>query len=185
MCAPSSVVFVSKSSNIILAVEKDSHAPRCSGVLSSAGNGAQIIRLQEARRVFQLRRLRLDTTCPLTKLLNSRLLFAAVSIYICWQIFATVVFDPLLDWADLEWDSLSEKEKKEMEELAEDDEPLLFLPFPFTTTEVKQPPYKGTDPEWLTFLAVNKDAQAQKDIKCKVFGPSFHHHLLLIFLLLR
>ncbi|KAK2594265.1 hypothetical protein QQS21_008044 [Conoideocrella luteorostrata] len=53
-----------------------------------------------------------------------------------------------------------------MEELAEEeDEPLLFLPFPFTTTEVKQPPYKGSDPEWLAFLAVNKDLQAQKDIK--------------------
>jgi hypothetical protein len=54
-----------------------------------------------------------------------------------------------------------------MEELAEEtDEPLLFLPFPFTTNEVKQPPYKGSDPEWLAFLAVNKDQQAQKDIKC-------------------
>lgn len=54
-----------------------------------------------------------------------------------------------------------------MAELAEEeDEPLLFLPFPFTTNEVKQPPYKGSDPEWLAFLAVNKDQQAQKDIKC-------------------
>lgn len=53
-----------------------------------------------------------------------------------------------------------------MEHAADEDEPILFLPFPFTTKEMKQPPYKGSDPEWLTFLAVNKDQQAQKDIKC-------------------
>ncbi|KHN95989.1 uncharacterized protein MAM_06094 [Metarhizium album ARSEF 1941] len=53
-----------------------------------------------------------------------------------------------------------------MEEMADrGDEPILFLPFPFTTKEVKQPPYKGSDPEWLAFMAVNKDQQVQKDIK--------------------
>lgn len=97
----------------------------------------------------------------------SRIVFTTVTLYVCWQIFATVVFDPLLDWADHEWDNLSEKEKREMEEMSEEEaDPLLFLPFPFTTKEVKQPPYKGSDPEWLAFLAVNKDTQAQKDIKC-------------------
>ncbi|PNY28281.1 Uncharacterized protein TCAP_01785 [Tolypocladium capitatum] len=94
-----------------------------------------------------------------------RAAFTTVALYVCWQIFATVVFDPLLDWADHEWDSLSEKEKKKMEELSGEDEPILFLPFPFTTKEVQQPPYKGSDPEWAMFLAVNKDQQLQKDIK--------------------
>lgn len=94
-------------------------------------------------------------------------MFTTITLYVCFQIFATVVFDPLLDWADHEWDNLSDKEKREMEEMAgEEDDPLLFLPFPFTTKEVKQPPYKGSDPEWLAFLAVNKDQQVQKDIKC-------------------
>jgi hypothetical protein len=60
---------------------------------------------------------------------------------------------------------LSEKEKREMEDMADEDEPILFLPFPFTTKEVRQPPYKGSDPEWATFIAVNKDPQLQKDIK--------------------
>ncbi|QLI64076.1 uncharacterized protein G6M90_00g025190 [Metarhizium brunneum] len=95
-----------------------------------------------------------------------RVVFTTITLYVCFQIFATVVFDPLLDWADHEWDNLSDKEKREMEEMAgEEDDPLLFLPFPFTTKEVKQPPYKGSDPEWLAFLAVNKDQQVQKDIK--------------------
>lgn len=54
-----------------------------------------------------------------------------------------------------------------MEDMADEDEPILFLPFPFTTKEVRQPPYKGSDPEWATFIAVNKDQQLQKDIKSK------------------
>lgn len=90
--------------------------------------------------------------------------------YACWQIFATVVFDPLLDWADHEWETLSEKEKKDMEDMADEDEPILFLPFPFTTKEVKQPPYKGSDPEWATFLAVNKDRKLQTDIQSMFKG---------------
>ncbi|KAK5992641.1 hypothetical protein PT974_06056 [Cladobotryum mycophilum] len=93
-----------------------------------------------------------------------RILFTTLAFYACWQIFATVVFDPLFDWADREWEALSEKEKKEMENMAEEDEPILFLPFPFTTKEVQQPFYKGSDPEWATFVAVNKDQQLQKDI---------------------
>lgn len=97
---------------------------------------------------------------------SRRTLFTTLALYTCWQVFATVVFGPLLDWADHEWDSLSEREKQEMEELGDEGEPLLFLPFPFTTKEVQQPPYKGSDPEWAMFLAINKDQQLQKDIKC-------------------
>lgn len=94
-----------------------------------------------------------------------RVLFTSLVIYMCWQIFATVVFDPLLDWADEEWEALSDKEKEEMENLADDDEPILFLPFPFTTKAVTQPPYRGTDPEWEMFVTVNKDKKLQNDIK--------------------
>ncbi|UNI23351.1 hypothetical protein JDV02_009177 [Purpureocillium takamizusanense] len=94
-----------------------------------------------------------------------RVAFTTFALYACWQIFATVVIDPLLDWADHEWEALSEKEKQEMEEFTEEDEPILFLPFPFTTKEVQQLPYKGSDPEWAMFVAVNKDKQLQKDIK--------------------
>lgn len=52
-----------------------------------------------------------------------------------------------------------------MEQLADEDEPLLFLPFPFTTKEVPQLPYKGSDPEWSTFVTLNKDQQLQKFVK--------------------
>lgn len=81
----------------------------------------------------------------------------------------SVVLDPLLDWAENEWDSMSEQEKQEMEKEVEDEDgdPLLFLPFPFTTKEVHQRPYKGSDPEWKAFVKVNKDANLQKQMKRK------------------
>ncbi|KAM5355346.1 hypothetical protein ACJ41O_001992 [Fusarium nematophilum] len=76
-----------------------------------------------------------------------RVVFTTIVLYTCWQIFFTIVFDPLLDWADAEWEAMSDKEKEEVQKM-EVDEPILFLPFPFTTKEVKQPPYRGSDPEW-------------------------------------
>ncbi|KAM0547015.1 hypothetical protein ACHAPJ_010558 [Fusarium lateritium] len=92
-------------------------------------------------------------------------IFTTIVLYACWQIFVTVVFDPLLDWADAEWDALSEKEKEEAEANHDPDEPLLFLPFPFTTKEVKQPPYRGSDPEWQTFVKVSQDKKLLQEIK--------------------
>ncbi|KAK7404128.1 hypothetical protein QQX98_010086 [Neonectria punicea] len=94
-----------------------------------------------------------------------RAVFTTIVLYTCWQIFATVVFDPLLDWADAEWEALSDKEREEVQNMAEEDEPILFLPFPFTTKEVKQPPYRGSDPEWEMFVKVNQDTKLQKEIK--------------------
>ncbi|KAF5020110.1 hypothetical protein F66182_7873 [Fusarium sp. NRRL 66182] len=91
--------------------------------------------------------------------------FTTIVLYTCWQIFITVVFDPLLDWADAEWEALSDKEKEEAEANHDPDEPLLFLPFPFTTKEIKQPPYRGSDPEWQTFVKVSQDKKLIQEIK--------------------
>lgn len=96
-------------------------------------------------------------------------IFSGLVYYALWQIYMSVVLDPLLDWAEAEWDSLSEKEKQEIEEAEDEDEegeePLLFLPFPFTTKQIAQPPYRGSDPEWKEFVRVNKDDKKQKEIK--------------------
>ncbi|KAH7269395.1 uncharacterized protein BKA55DRAFT_548474 [Fusarium redolens] len=94
-----------------------------------------------------------------------RAIFTTIVLYTCWQIFITVVFDPIFDWADAEWEALSEKEKEEAEALHDPDEPLIFLPFPFTTKEVKQPPYRGSDPEWQTFVKVSQDKKLLQEIK--------------------
>lgn len=94
-----------------------------------------------------------------------RAIATVVILYSCWQIFLAVVLDPLLDWADAEWETLSDKEKEEVQNMADEDEPMLFLPFPFTTTEVKQPPYRGSDPEWQTFVKINQDKKLQHEIR--------------------
>jgi hypothetical protein len=101
-----------------------------------------------------------DSDIPL-----SRWASTIIILYICWQIFCTVVFDPLFDWADAEWEALSDKEKEEAEANHDPDEPLLFLPFPFTTEEVKQPPYRGSDPEWQTFVKISQDKKLLQEIK--------------------
>ena len=90
--------------------------------------------------------------------------------YMCWQVFATVVIDPLFDWAESEWTTMSDKEKAEIEE-AEEDEPILFLPFPFTTHAVNEPPYRASDPEWAEYMKINKDRELQHHIKSE-----FLHH---------
>lgn len=83
----------------------------------------------------------------------------------CYEVFMTLVWDPLLDWNDAEWESMSEKERQEIIEAEEDDPPMIFLPFPFTTKAVPQPPYKGSDPEWVTFVSINKDRKMQESIR--------------------
>ena len=91
----------------------------------------------------------------------------ALIFYACWQFFAALVIDPLLDWSDEEYEKASEQEKKEMDAAVGEDDEILFLPFPFTTKSVDQPPYKGSDPEWEMFVAVNRDKNWQKDIRSK------------------
>lgn len=83
-----------------------------------------------------------------------------------FQIFITFVFDPLLDWSDEEWEQMSEKEKQAIEkEAKDDDEPIAFFAWPFSTHQEQSPPYKGSDPEWKEFVAINGDKKRQKEIR--------------------
>jgi len=92
-------------------------------------------------------------------------MFATLIFYGCYEVFMTLVFDPFLDWNDAEWENMSEKERQKIIEMEEEYAPMIFLPFPFTTKAVPQPPYKGSDPEWITFLAINKDKKMQEEIR--------------------
>ncbi|KAG5977149.1 hypothetical protein E4U55_007021 [Claviceps digitariae] len=102
---------------------------------------------------------------------RSHVAFTAITLYLCWEIFVVIVLEPFAEFLELELENMSEEEKYLWKEAMEDaeeeneEESAVFLPFPFTRNEVKQPPYKGSDPEWLTFLALNKDQKAQKEIK--------------------
>lgn len=72
----------------------------------------------------------------------------------------------MLDWAEDEWDSLSEKEKQEVVEEADDGpDSILFLPMPFGTFEVIQPPYRSSDPEWQEFVTFSRNKKGLEDVK--------------------
>lgn len=99
--------------------------------------------------------------------LYRRVLFTTATAFICWTVFYVIVLEPLFDWAEDEWDALSEKEKQELsDESDEGADSILFLPMPFSTIEVKQKPYKNDDPNWLEFVAFNRSPQAREDVKC-------------------
>lgn len=91
----------------------------------------------------------------------------SIAVYIVlYQIFMNFVFDPLLDWSDEEWEQMSEKEKKEIEKEADDDDDVIaFFAWPFSTYQEPSPPYKGSDPEWKEFVAINSDKKRQKEIR--------------------
>ncbi|KAK2027582.1 hypothetical protein LX32DRAFT_592412 [Colletotrichum zoysiae] len=95
-----------------------------------------------------------------------RTFFLGVGIsLVCWQVYYSVVLNPFFRHVDREYESLSTAEKKELdEELDEEAEPW-FIPFPFTTKSVTQPPYKSSDPEWQQYVQLSKDSKAQFQIR--------------------
>ncbi|KAJ0275597.1 hypothetical protein COL940_008719 [Colletotrichum noveboracense] len=83
----------------------------------------------------------------------------------CWQMYWSTVLNPFFRHVDREYESLSAAEKKALdEEMDEETEPW-FIPFPFTTKQVSQPPYKGTDPEWRQYVRISKDKELQNHIR--------------------
>ncbi|KAK1964600.1 hypothetical protein LY78DRAFT_139645 [Colletotrichum sublineola] len=86
----------------------------------------------------------------------------------CWQIYYSTVLDPFFRHVDQEYENLSAAEKKALdEEMAEQSEPW-FIPFPFTTKPVTQPPYKGSDPEWQRYLQLSKDKKMQQQMRSQL-----------------
>ncbi|CAK7231031.1 hypothetical protein SCUCBS95973_007774 [Sporothrix curviconia] len=67
--------------------------------------------------------------------------------YVCWSAyFSRVVVPPLAD------------------HIEDDGEPI-FVPFPFTFKVVESRPYKGTDPEWQTYIRIAKDRELLMKIR--------------------
>ncbi|KGQ10986.1 hypothetical protein BBAD15_g3673 [Beauveria bassiana D1-5] len=98
-----------------------------------------------------------------------RILLTASTAFVCWSIFYVIVLEPLFDWAEEEWDSMSDKEKQELaEEAGNGSDSILFLPMPFTISEVSQPPYRNSDPEWQEFVTFSRRKDGGEDIKRKL-----------------
>lgn len=91
-----------------------------------------------------------------------RLVVNTVGFVMTLYVFDTLILNTLDRAADKIESRLSEKEKKELEEM--DDEPL-FIPFPLTIQQKLPVPYKGSDPEWLEFIKFSKDPELGKRIR--------------------
>lgn len=90
------------------------------------------------------------------------MLIGAGVYYACYRIYTSTVFGTLGDWLDEQEAQMTEKERKELEE---ETEPFI-IPLPFTTKQVEPLPYKGSDPEWQTFVKVSKNPALIRDLEC-------------------
>ncbi|OLN81497.1 hypothetical protein CCHL11_10311 [Colletotrichum chlorophyti] len=92
-------------------------------------------------------------------------LFGAGVSLACWHLYWSTVLNPFFRHVDREYESLSAAEKKALDDEMEEETEPWFIPFPFTTKQVAQPPYKGTDPEWQQYVRISKDKELQKRIR--------------------
>ncbi|RDA86849.1 hypothetical protein CP532_1409 [Ophiocordyceps camponoti-leonardi (nom. inval.)] len=98
------------------------------------------------------------------------LAFSAVLYYLCLNVFLSTVGQAMVDWSDEEWEALSEAERREIEKEESEGAVYMFLPMPFSTIKVPQPPYRGSDPEWKTFVRISRSSKFQHDVKADLVG---------------
>ena len=82
--------------------------------------------------------------------------------YACYQVYTSTVFGTLGDWLDEQEAQMTEKERKELDDEIEP----FIIPLPFTTKQVEPLPYRGSDPEWQTFIKVSKNHALVRDLEC-------------------
>ncbi|KAF9872566.1 hypothetical protein CkaCkLH20_10063 [Colletotrichum karsti] len=83
----------------------------------------------------------------------------------CLHVYWSTVLNPFFRHVDREYESLSAAEKKALDEEMEEETEPWFIPFPFTTKQVSQPPYKGSDPEWQQYVKISKNKELQNHIR--------------------
>ncbi|KAI0169969.1 hypothetical protein GGR52DRAFT_552387 [Hypoxylon sp. FL1284] len=84
------------------------------------------------------------------------LVMAGCVYYACYRVYMAAVFRP---WAE------SDETTTAAEEAEEDEWPGYAIPLPFTTRMVDSPPYKGTDPEWQTYIKLNKNKELLLNVR--------------------
>lgn len=89
----------------------------------------------------------------------------------CYHLYWSTVLNPFLRHIDREYESLSAAEKQALDEEIEEESEPWFIPFPLTTKQVAQPPYKGADPEWQQYVKISKDLELQQKIRRTFLSP--------------
>ena len=57
------------------------------------------------------------------------------------------------------------------EELPDDEDTSIFIPFPGTTREIKPKPYRGSDPEWKEFIKFSRDKELIANVRSELLTP--------------
>ena len=86
-----------------------------------------------------------------------------MTFYASYKLYVALIVDPLFDALEAEIDSLSDEEKRELDQGGDDDN--FFIPFPFTTRMVEPQPYRGEDPEWQKFVEISRDKELVQSIR--------------------
>ncbi|KJZ76991.1 hypothetical protein HIM_03312 [Hirsutella minnesotensis 3608] len=94
-----------------------------------------------------------------------RALFATFAYFMCYQIYCAVVVDPLNNWVEDELSTMSEADRKKVQQLPDEDTGRFFLPWPIGVKQVVQPPYAPSDLEYQFYLAIIQSQEAQDNIK--------------------
>lgn len=89
-----------------------------------------------------------------------RVVLTVSAMVICWHVYYGVVLAPLYQAAAKQLENMSPRELKELDDAAP-----IFIPFPFTTRLVPMAPYSPRDPEWLTYIDIDKDKKLLSQIK--------------------
>ncbi|KAI1803584.1 hypothetical protein F4811DRAFT_524047 [Daldinia bambusicola] len=87
-------------------------------------------------------------------------IFAGCIYYMCFQLYTSSLAATISNRLGDEAHSTEEEDEEDEEEL----DPF-FIPLPFTTRMVPSAPYRSTDPEWTTFIKVNKDREKVRAIQ--------------------
>jgi hypothetical protein len=79
---------------------------------------------------------------------------------VSYSIYSKFVLEPLFN-------AIDDGEEVDLPDLPEDEEdkPLLFIPFPGSTKELKPVPYRGSDPEWQEFIKFSRDQALAKRVR--------------------
>lgn len=78
-----------------------------------------------------------------------------IAAYVASVVYSRVVFGPLASAAQ----NLPE------EEIDDEEEARIFLPFPLTTKQLQPRPYRGSDPEWQEYIRFSKDQAQGKRVR--------------------
>ena len=92
---------------------------------------------------------------------------AAITYATAWYIYSTLTGSVIDRFLADEMADMSLEERKRLKKKLDQVEPF-YIPLPGTCKMVDSEPYKGTDPEWKTFVQISQDPQLVHGLKTEL-----------------